>query len=224
MDFLDSVIRLLAAFFLGGVVGLERQIHGRAAGLRTHILVSLGASIAVIAGIQAESSLPGLNIDTGRIIAGIITGVGFLGAGSIIRHREGVGGLTTAACIWFVAMIGILCGFAFYYLACIASLAALVVLLVLDSLEGKISSASYWMVSVRSTDTQLNNLQSQCETLLKKRGLVIKSTTLKISETGIELNLSLRSKKRGTDFEAVELIKNIKGVTSVRWAHRSGEL
>ncbi len=223
MTLSDSAIRLLAAFILGGVVGLERQIHGRPAGLRTHILVSLGAAVAVIAGVQAEHSFPGINIDTGRIIAGIITGIGFLGAGTIVRHREGVGGLTTAACIWFVAMIGVLCGFSFYALAGIASVAALLVLLVLDSLEEKMPVASYWMLTVKSRQKPLEAFQKECRQILKKRGLHVKSSTFKISESGIELSLVLRAKRRKTDFGAAEIIKKLEGVTSVKWAHRSGE-
>ncbi|MCK5133492.1 MAG: MgtC/SapB family protein [Candidatus Sabulitectum sp.] len=223
MTITDSSVRLLAAVVLGGIVGLERQLHGRPAGLRTHILVSIGAAVAVIAGVQAQESLPGLSIDTGRIIAGIITGIGFLGAGTIVRHREGVGGLTTAACIWFVAMVGVLCGFAFYTMAGIASVVALLVLLVLDSLEEKLPVASYWMLTVESCNRPLEAFQKECQKILKRRGLHVKSSTFRISDSGIELSLVLRAKKRETDFEAVEIIRKLKGVTSVKWAHRSGE-
>ncbi len=223
MSITDSLLRLLAAFVLGGIVGLERQIHGRPAGLRTHILVSLGAAVAVIAGVQAELSFPYLTIDTGRIIAGVITGIGFLGAGTIVRYREGVGGLTTAACIWFVSMIGILCGFAFYILAGIASLAALLVLLILDTLEEKMPAASYWMLTVKSDERPLEVFQKECRAILKKRGLDVKSTTFKISEDGIELNLVLRARKRKTDFYAAEAVRKLEGVNSVKWAHRSGQ-
>ncbi len=223
MPITDSLLRLLAAFILGGIVGLERQIHGRPAGLRTHILVSLGAAVAVIAGVQAELSFPSLTIDTGRIIAGVITGIGFLGAGTIVRYREGIGGLTTAACIWFVSMIGILCGFAFYALAGIASVAALLVLLILDTLEGKLPVASYWTLTVKSNERPLIEFQKQCRVILAKRGLDVKSTTFKISEDGIELNLVLRARKRKTDFSAAEIVMELEGVTSVKWAHRSGQ-
>ncbi len=219
----DSALRLLAAFVLGGIVGLERQIHGRPAGLRTHILVCLGAAVAVIAGVQAEGSFPGITIDTGRIIAGVITGIGFLGAGTIIRHREGIGGLTTAACIWFVAMIGILCGFAFYILAAMASVAALLVLLVLDALEDRLPTASYWMLTAKTGDRPLEPFKMECEEILEKRGIRVKSATFKISDSGIELSLVLRARNRKTDFEAAETIRKIGGVTSVKWAHRSGE-
>ncbi len=223
MTVLDSALRLLAAFLLGGAVGIERQIHGRPAGLRTHILVSLGAAVAVIAGVQAEASFPDMNIDTGRIIAGIITGIGFLGAGTIVRHREGVGGLTTAACIWFVAMIGILCGFAFYALAGIASAAALLVLLVLDALEGRMPAASYWMLTVKATKRPLEPFQLECREILQKRNFFVKSSTFLISNDKIELNIVLRARRRSTDFEAAEVIKKLDGVSSVKWAHRSGE-
>lgn len=223
MIFYDSAIRLLAAILLGGVIGIERQIHGRPAGLRTHILVSLGAAVAVVAGVQAEASFPEINIDTGRIIAGIITGIGFLGAGTIVRHREGVGGLTTAACIWFVAMIGVLCGFAFYALAGFASAAALLVLLLLDALEERMPAASYWMLTVKSRERPLEPFQRECGQLLSRNGFSIKSTTFQITSDHIELNLVLRARRRKTDFEAAEAIRKVDGVTSVKWAHRSGE-
>ena len=223
MTVADSALRLLAAFLAGGTVGLERQIHGRPAGLRTHILVSLGAAIAVIAGVHAEQVLPGISIDTGRIIAGIITGIGFLGAGTIVKYREGVGGLTTAACIWLVAMIGVLCGFAFYSLAGIATAAALLVLLVLDVLEDKLPLASYWKLTVESDPKPLELFQGECSRILKARGLHVKSSTFRVSDSGIELNLVLRSKRRVTDFRAAELLGELPGVTGVKWANRSGE-
>lgn len=219
----DFAFRLLAAFVLGGIIGMERQIHGRPAGLRTHILVCLGAAVAIIAGIQAEHAFPDLSIDTGRIIAGIITGIGFLGAGTIVRYREGVGGLTTAACIWFVAMIGILCGFAFYYQAAIASVAALLVLLVLDNLEDRMPSASHWMLTVKSCDRSFNTLRTQCEKILKTRGIHVKSSTFSISDNKTELNFVLRTRKRRTDYDVVEQIKSIEGVENVRWSHRAAE-
>ncbi|MCK5841049.1 MAG: MgtC/SapB family protein [Candidatus Sabulitectum sp.] len=223
MTILDSALRLLAAFLFGGAVGIERQIHGRPAGLRTHILVSMGAAVAVIAGVQAEASFPEISIDTGRIIAGIITGIGFLGAGTIVRHREGVGGLTTAACIWFVAMIGILCGFAFYALAGIASAAALLVLLVLDAIEGRMPAASYWMLTVRSAKRPLEPFQLECREILQEKEFFVKSSTFLISDHEIELNIVLRARRRNTDFEAAEVIKKLDGVSMVKWAHRSGE-
>ena len=100
---------LLLAILLGGAIGLERESRGRPAGLRTHILVCLGATIIMIASTrmgeltQALSPASRIQVDPGRIAAGIVTGIGFLGAGAIIRIGDLVRGLTTAGCIWFVA-------------------------------------------------------------------------------------------------------------------------
>src|SRR5512143_587908 len=109
----DAVLRLLLAILLGGAIGLERESRGRPAGLRTHILVCLGATIIMIASTrmgeltQVLSSTSRVQVDPGRIAAGIVTGIGFLGAGAIIRIGDLVRGLTTAGCIWFVAALGI---------------------------------------------------------------------------------------------------------------------
>jgi len=223
MTVMEITARLLSAFLFGGIVGLERQIHGRPAGLRTHILVCMGASVAVTAGIMAQDVFPRLSIDTGRIMAGIITGIGFLGAGTIVHYREGVGGLTTAACIWFVAMIGVLCGFGFYLFAGMASLASLLVLLVLDHLEDKLPAASYWKLAVKSECSSLEEFEKQCRDILIARGISVKSTTFRVSGSSVELSLVLRTKVRKTDHGAVEMISRLEGVTSVQWTHRTEE-
>jgi putative Mg2+ transporter-C (MgtC) family protein len=110
------MLRLALAILLGGAIGLERESRGRPAGLRTHILVCLGATIIMIASTQMailSQALPQasrIQVDPGRIAAGIVTGIGFLGAGAIIRIGDLVRGLTTAGCIWFVAALGITIG------------------------------------------------------------------------------------------------------------------
>jgi putative Mg2+ transporter-C (MgtC) family protein len=124
-SFVNILIRLFLALFLGGLIGLERGFHGRPAGLRTHILVCLGATILMVTpqivatnfGQSMVSSWA--QIDPGRIVAGIVTGIGFLGAGAIIRIGDIIRGLTTAACIWFTAALGIVIGSGHYGLAII---------------------------------------------------------------------------------------------------------
>ena len=113
---------LLAALF-GGLIGTERQLSGKAAGLRTNMLICLGAALFTIL-----SEKLGVAASTTRIAAQIVTGVGFLGAGAVIQDRGGVHGLTTAATIWLVAAIGMACGFGLYMLAATATFTALVVL------------------------------------------------------------------------------------------------
>ena len=127
-----DVISLLIATFLGGLIGLERELHGKPAGLRTNILICLGSCVFTIISMSLSS-----NSDPGRIAAQIVTGIGFLGAGAIIHSGTGTHGLTTAAGIWIVASIGMACGTKMYTLAVAAALLTLIVLLVLPPFEKK---------------------------------------------------------------------------------------
>ena len=128
----DDILSVILAVALGTAVGLEREIRGKAAGLRTNVLICLGAAVFTI--ISKEMAV-GTGDSLTRIAAGVVTGVGFLGAGAIIRDRGGVHGLTTAATIWLVASIGMACGAGFYKLAVISALTAIVVLIGLAQLE-----------------------------------------------------------------------------------------
>jgi putative Mg2+ transporter-C (MgtC) family protein len=121
----DDVISLILAAFLGAAVGLERELSGKSAGLRTNLLICLGAAIFTIISKRLDVVTEG---STTRIAAQIVTGVGFLGAGAVIQDRRGVHGLTTAATIWLVASIGMACGAGFHKLATIATLIVIIVL------------------------------------------------------------------------------------------------
>ena len=128
---LELVERLSLAALLGGVLGLEREWHHKSAGLRTNILIAIGAALFTLMSIE-------LTADTGdpsRIASQIVTGIGFLGAGAIMRTNAGVQGLTTAAAIWVNAAIGVAVGGGRYHLAFIATGVTLVVLLVLTPIE-----------------------------------------------------------------------------------------
>jgi putative Mg2+ transporter-C (MgtC) family protein len=118
--------RLLLAAVLGGVLGYEREQRGKAAGIRTHMLVAIGAALFVLVPQQAGM----LIADQSRVIQGIVTGIGFLGAGAIIKHRseEDVKGLTTAAGVWLTGAIGIACGLGRESTAILSTLLALIVL------------------------------------------------------------------------------------------------
>lgn len=120
-----ETLRILLAAVLGAIIGLERQYHGKVAGVRTNMLISLGAAVVTMISQQI-----GLEYDdsVGRIAAQIVSGVGFLGAGVIIRDRGGIHGLTTAATIWLVAAVGMACGAGSYYLAIAATVVAVAVL------------------------------------------------------------------------------------------------
>ncbi len=119
------------AVVLGGVIGLERQLSGKPAGLRTNIMICLGSAVFTI--ISEQMAKPGDSVT--RIASQIVTGVGFLGAGAIIRERGGIHGLTTAATIWLVASIGMACGAALYSLAVISTIIAIAVLIGLVKMD-----------------------------------------------------------------------------------------
>ena len=121
----EDVISIILATFLGAVIGLERELSGKSAGLRTNLLICLGAAIFTIIAKRMVDVTEG---STTRIVAQIVTGVGFLGAGALIQDRRGVHGLTTAATIWLVASIGMACGAGFHKLAAISTLIVIVVL------------------------------------------------------------------------------------------------
>ena len=123
----EDVLSIVLATVLGAAIGLERELSGKAAGLRTNVLICLGAAVFTII---SKRMIDGTDGSIVRIAAQIVTGVGFLGAGAVIQDRRGVHGLTTAATIWLVASIGMACGAGFYKLACISSLLAIIVLVV----------------------------------------------------------------------------------------------
>ncbi|HEX3186432.1 MAG TPA: MgtC/SapB family protein [Pyrinomonadaceae bacterium] len=127
------LLRVIAATLLGAVVGFERERAGKPAGFRTHILVSLGTAIVVLACAGSQMSMDGLS----RVIQGIVTGIGFIGAGSILKldQERHIQGLTTAAGLWMTAAIGVACGLGTIGLALIATVMTLIVLGVLRAIE-----------------------------------------------------------------------------------------
>ena len=132
------IFRLVLSVVLGGLIGFERQMHRRTAGLRTNILVCLGSClIMILSQYIFDIYRDVVPVDPSRIAASIITGIGFLGAGAIIRERdkEAVRGLTTAACLWVVAAIGMAAGCGFYSAALFTTVFTLIVLFVLRHVE-----------------------------------------------------------------------------------------
>jgi putative Mg2+ transporter-C (MgtC) family protein len=135
----EVAMRLVAALLAGGILGWERESHRKPAGLRTHMLVALGAAAFILAALRLHQDLvvagQASATDLLKVIAGIVGGVGFLGAGSIMRAGGEVRGLTTAATIWLAASIGLACGLGYYLLAAACVLLALAVLLALGLIE-----------------------------------------------------------------------------------------
>jgi putative Mg2+ transporter-C (MgtC) family protein len=135
MDDFETIKRLCLSALLGGALGLEREWNQKSAGLRTNILITMGATLFTLMSIDLARSSGG---DATRIAAQIVTGIGFLGAGAIMRTGGSIRGLTTAAMIWVNAAVGVAVGGGEYHLALIATGVTLLVLLALYPLEGVI--------------------------------------------------------------------------------------
>lgn len=144
MDPLTLIGRLLLATFLGGVLGVEREARNQAAGLRTHTLVALGACCFTLASVYTEAMLgpsanPRAEADISRIASQVVVGIGFLGAGVIMRHGGSVKGLTTAANLWVTAAVGLACGLGLYVAAGATTGLALLSLVLLRPVARKLT-------------------------------------------------------------------------------------
>lgn len=138
----EMLLRLGTGIILGAAIGYERERHGRPAGLRTHLLVSLASTTFMLVStqfvfFQLYGKYDLVNVDTSRIAASVVSGVGFLGAGAILRTGWGIQGLTTAASMWLTSAIGLAAGGGMYVVAVATTLAALICLVILRRFEGK---------------------------------------------------------------------------------------
>jgi putative Mg2+ transporter-C (MgtC) family protein len=139
----EMLLRPVAALAAGALVGLERSYRGRAAGLRTYALVCLGSAVLVVFGEMVLHGPGGGVGDSTRIVQGIVTGIGFLGAGVIVKEGLSVRGLTTAASIWVISAVGVVIGNGFYALGAVATVLTLALLSVLRTIEDRMPSQSF---------------------------------------------------------------------------------
>lgn len=195
MDLLHEVnvwsagFRVLLALLLGGLIGLERGRHGRAAGLRTHILVCVGAAVAALVGLYSCQVLS-LGGDAMRIGAQVISGIGFLGVGTIlVRNRDKVTGLTTAAGLWATACIGLAVGVGFYSVALFAFLAVSLTMSLLIYLERAIKCKEIeYSCYIEIADAEdFNPLYNEIKELVSHTELVPARSGIS-THVGIELN------------------------------------
>lgn len=138
VELTEVLIRLLAATFIGSALGLNREIHGKPAGLRTHAMVALGTALVTLTGVELASHDGRFDSNSvSRVIQGIVAGIGFLGGGTILKSDSGeqISGLTTAASLWVVACLGIACGVGLWGMALIALGLALLVLIAGEPFE-----------------------------------------------------------------------------------------
>ena len=169
----EQVLRLLLAAVAGSLVGVEREIRGRQAGFRTNLLVCVGSALVMLVSVNfALRSWPehgpnfNLNIDPARIAYGIMTGIGFIGAGTIIKHGATVRGLTTAASLWCVAGVGLAAGFGMYTVTVIAIVIIVGALWILGYLDNALPKPSFRTITIRrdwkpgAVDQTVDRIQS----------------------------------------------------------------
>ena len=214
---LTSIYKILLALVLSGLIGLERERHRRAAGFRTHILVGIGSTLMMIISINMHK-LYGGSADPSRIAAQVLSGIGFLGAGTIIRFKASIRGLTTAASLWAVAGIGLAIGSAEYSLAAVTTAIILVVLFALSDFEKKIILGSHFKTIQIESIGGLEIIQ-EAKIILTEYKSEIKDFNierLKNGEKGYLIKLNLKMLDRYAEDIKIDLSR-VLGVKSVIW-------
>jgi len=198
---LELFLQLCLATLFGGAIGLERELGGKPAGLRTNILICLGSVLYT----KLSVTMAAGNADPTRIAAQIVTGVGFIGAGTILHARGAVVGLTSAATIWVVAAIGVALGAQFYWEAAGTTLLVLVVLQGLGRVERLVarqSTQSTLLVHARPEPAALDEL----ETVVRRTGLEIERQASRRENVDLVIEFTLRGPKRLHDEVMIALL------------------
>ena len=198
-QFITVATRLLLALLAGGIIGFERTSHGRPAGFRTHILVCSSSTLLVLVSVYQWQLLPNapletLRIDPTRMAQGIMTGIGFLGAGVIIKERFAVRGLTTAASIWITASIGIVIGIGFYSAAGMGVALALGALAVFRWVESILPALRYAKLTTRFQKQTLLSIDELYE-IVKAHDISPGSPSYQLTEEGkiFEYEMTIRT-------------------------------
>lgn len=213
LTFTAVLFKLLSAFVLGTVIGLERAYHNKPAGFRTHILVVLGATIASMTGLYLYIAL-GLPTDVSRIAAGVVTGLGFIGAGTIVvTRKQKVKGLTTAAGLWTSGLIGLANGSGFFEGAILGTCMVLLVETYFNDIRNKIQFAPEFSIAVSyHSRTDLDNVMRYC----KDNSASITNLKITGNKTSDEaLYSALLTLKAGNDLEAEEFVKEIEKISGI---------
>jgi len=185
-DDLEMVLRLLAALLAGAMIGYERSYHGRPAGFRTHALVCMASSVLMLVTVYeaqwVRAAAESIRLDPTRMAQGIMTGIGFLGAGVIIKEGLSVRGLTTAASIWITAAIGVLAGIGLYFPLAVSVLLTLGVLSLFRWIETRMPTQSYYFFDVRFLRSGLK--EDALRTLIERHGFSIGNFSYRVDGEG----------------------------------------
>ncbi len=205
------ILRICLAALFGGIIGFEREKHGRAAGLRTHILICVGSALTSLIGLFALSS--SFSGDAFRIPAQVVSGIGFLGVGMImIRNRTIITGLTTAAGLWATAIIGIAFGYGFYLGALITTVLSVITVVLFGFFESKGKSITVFYIEVFSTEKTTQVIKELKEILNSE--IIVDVVSPKSTAAG-HVGLLLHVKTALTSNETLNIIEKIDNIDFV---------
>lgn len=221
-EYFDILLRLLLALVAGGMIGLERSYHGRPAGFRTHTLVCLASTLLMLVAVYESQWFPTSGLDTVRIdptrmAQGIMTGMGFLGAGVIIKEGASVRGLTTAASLWITAAIGILSGVGFYFPTIVATILTLSTLSLFRWIEARMPSQFYAHHTV-SFARDATIPEPELRALIAQHGFTIANLSYRLNGNGkiFEYRMTIRSLRRDNARRLAETLNKMQSVLEFR--------
>lgn len=212
-EIVDTVTKLALAMALGGLLGLERERKHRAAGLRTHVVVCFASTVAIILANRmaeewAAGNSSGMPMDRGRIVAGLLQGIGFIGAGTIINVGSIQRGLTTAAMIWLVAVLGIAVGLGDYLIAVSATAFALSAVLLLEPLGQWLSGSAEFSLHLQLAGGA--ERVRRVEAFIEKNGYRVNTSRLTLREAGdvVDTHFVIGTPRGSTAEDLIELLNN----------------
>ena len=213
------LFRLILAALLSGAVGFEREFHGRAAGFRTHILLCVGSTLIMLTSMHIFDLYSSkISPDPARIAAGVITGIGFLGAGTIMHSKSAVRGLTTAASLWVVAGIGLAVGSGFYFGSVVTTVLTIVTLMFFSRLEYAMIRKDWYKTIIIETKEGVDQLKAI-------RGLIEEGkseiTDFEVDRTrdgaNMILKVGLKLYQLKTADQLIDDLAHLDGVKHVKW-------
>lgn len=220
IPWMEILIRLSLAAVFGGIIGLERERKDWAAGLRTHMMVSVGAALTMMVSAYGFSDIlgqPNIVLDPSRVAAQVISGIGFIGAGTILFLKEGVvRGLTTAAGLWTVAAIGLATGGGMYFAAFIATAIAIIILWLLQPVEKRFLSR-FEQKTIRIITFERSKSIEVADKLFQNTALNITSCNIEQTDSFFFITVRFRSMDKTIVGKLVADIQADTGVKEVSW-------
>ncbi len=213
------LLRLIMAAVLSGIVGFEREFHGRAAGFRTHILLCVGSALVMLTSIHIfdvyNAMVP---CDPARMAAGVVTGIGFLGAGTIMHSKSSVRGLTTATSLWVVAGIGLAVGSGMYFASIATTVITMITLFFFSRMEHALIRKDWYKTLIIESREGVTQIKGARE-VLAEYGVRVTDFEVERSEDGASmvLEIGVKLSTSRNDDHIVQEISRLEGVKSVKW-------